>query len=40
MIQPIPKSKKGTEKYIKAGESSNIITTGHHRIPMVVGSNS
>jgi hypothetical protein len=34
------KVQKGTEKYIQTGKPSNIITTSHHRVPMVVGPDS
>jgi hypothetical protein len=36
MIQPVPKSKKRTEEYIKTSKPSNIITTSHYRILEVI----
>jgi hypothetical protein len=40
MIQPIPKSKKRAEKYIKESKPSNIVTTSYHRVPTMVRPNS
>jgi hypothetical protein len=40
MIQPIPKSKKEQKSNIKASKPSNIVTTGHHRVPAMVRTNT